>query len=259
MDKHSLRIVLTSIVALVALFGVWAAYAIATSPAAIRKPAYEHYHFRMQVVVDGKVENLADKKYQSPTYQGACTADLASEPIHLHDNKDQMVHIHWNGISGGLVLKNYGWNYIGGQDKMLGYRTDHKPDLRPVPIYGKVLPNVPKDARFYVYTGDETGYKERSFNDFRDKDLEEFFGKRSNLPGNEVGEQQGSWLDKLFPKAHAHGTAEEHASEGDQQLTELNNLIGNVVIFVQKDKPTDAQIKERFNHLEPLSDSVCGG
>ena len=45
----------------------------------------------------------------------------------------------------------------------------------------------------------------------------------------------------------------------EEKLTRINNMIGNVVIFVQKDKPTDQQIKERFNDLEPLSDSTCGG
>jgi hypothetical protein len=273
MDKHSLRIVLASLVALVALFGAWAAYVINTSPAAIRKPAYEHYHFRMQVLVDGKAENLGDKKYQSPTSSVACTADLATEPIHLHDNKDQMVHVHWNSMTGGLVLKNYGWNYIGGLDQMLGYRTDNAPDFQPVPIYGKTLPNVPKDAKLYVYTGDEKGYTARSFEEFRDTDLEQFFGKRSNVPGNEgAPAQQQSWLDKLFPKAYAHGEnshgdaghneggAHSHQQAGDDpQLTQLNNLLGNVVIFVQKDAPTDQQVKERFSKLEPLSDSVCGG
>ena len=44
----------------------------------------------------------------------------------------------------------------------------------------------------------------------------------------------------------------------EEQLTRINNLVGNVVIFVQSDKPTDRQIKDRFNDLEPLTDSSCG-
>lgn len=72
-------------------------------------------------------------------------------------------------------------------------------------------------------------------------------------------------LDKVFPKALAHG-GEDDGNDGEageeseeQKLTRINNLVGNVVIFAQKDKPTDQQIKDRFNKLEPLSDSTCGG
>jgi hypothetical protein len=44
-----------------------------------------------------------------------------------------------------------------------------------------------------------------------------------------------------------------------EELKRLNNVIGNVVIFVQKDKPTDQQIKAKFDHLIPVSESACAG
>ena len=95
--------------------------------------------------------------------------------------------------------------------------------------------------------------------------MEQFFGTTSNSPAHEINKGgQTSLLDKVFPKAYAHGTADDaDGNDGDEteqeQLTRINNLIGNVVIFAQKDKPTDQQIKDRFNKLEPLSDSTCGG
>ena len=126
---------------------------------------------------------------------------------------------------------------------------------------------VPGDAPFYVYTGDENSYKEQSFNDWKNQDLEQFFGTTSNFPAHKTNKQKTSLLDTQFPKAYAHGTANDaDGDDGDakpetqqEKRTRINNLVGNVVIFVQKDKPADQQIKDRFNKLLPLDDSTCGG
>jgi len=230
-----------------------------TTPADIRKPAFQHYHFRMQILVNGTSVDFASKEFQTPAGHDVCTAALTKQPIHFHDDKDQMVHIHWDGITGGQVLKYYGWNYIGGQHGSLGMRFDQLPKLVNVPIHGNSLPQIPDGDKFYVYVGDENGYKQKSFDDFTHQDLEKFFGKKSNLPENETS----SLLDRLFPKAYAHG-GHEHV-EGDsvdanqEELKKINNLVGNVVIFVQKDKPNSDLIKDTFEHLAPLSLSTCAG
>jgi hypothetical protein len=199
----------------------------------------------MQIIVDNKPVNFASSQFQTAYSKTSCTADLPTEPIHFHDGKDQIVHIHWDSITGGELLKNYGWNYIGGSDKTLGYRFDRLPKISSVPIHGKVLPEI-NNQSFYIYTGDENGYKVRSFNDFINEDLEKFFNHPSSFPSS----KPETGLANFFaPKAYAHG---------DEKLDKLNNLIGNIVIFVGN-KPSDQAIKERFTHLEPLSDSVCGG
>jgi hypothetical protein len=236
------------------------AYAFASSPAMIRNPQFEHLHFRMQVITDGKAVNFADKKFQEGYSKDNCNADLTLSPIHFHDNKDQFVHIHWKDITGGQVLKFYGWNYIGGVDGLLGYRFDNFPALKTVPTHGNQLPGVPKDAKFYMYSGDERAYTERRFEDFKTKSLEDFFGQQSNVVRDET-----SLLDTLFPRASAHAAHEHDSSPNntvaptEETLKRINNLIGNVVLFVQEDKPTDAQIKARFDALEPLSESSCAG
>ena len=253
-----LKIAATLLGCLVILAGLFVAYAYVSTPATVRKPAFQHYHFRMQVLVDGKAVNFAEKAYQVPVGHDVCNADLTKQPIHFHDHKDQMVHIHWDGMTGGLVLKYYGWNYVGGLHGTLGMRFDSFPKLVNVPIHGNTLPQVKDGDKFYVYTGDENGYKEKSFDDFLHKDLEDFLGKKSNLPTDDGT----SFLDKLFPKAYAHGDeAHDNTTAGTSQeeLKKINNLLGNVVIFVQKDKPTDKQIKDRFDHLAPLSLSTCAG
>jgi hypothetical protein len=256
------RILLYIVCGIIAINLLNWAIAFLSSPAAVRQPAFQHFHFRIQVLVDGKAENFASDKYQHEMPKGACAADLVTEPFHFHDKKDQMIHVHWDHMTGGQLLKYYGWNYTGGRADALGYRFDDFPTLKDVPIYGKVLPTVPKDAKFYVYTGDEKSYKQHDFTAFVHQDLEEFLDKQSNLPAGE----ETSFLDKLFPKAYAHD-GEDHSHEESatvsatdkERLEKLNNLLGNVVIFVQKDKPSNEQIKARFNQLAPLSESTCAG
>lgn len=242
----------------------YAGYIYASSPTVIRNPKLEHYHFRMQILVNGKAENFAEDKYQQDYAKDQCNANLPEQPIHFHDGKDQFTHIHWEGMTGGMVMKYYGWNYIGGINKALGYKLDDLGDIQKVNTHGNFLPAVPDDAQFYIYAGDENGYQEKSFDDWKNQDLEQFFGTTSNFPAHEQNKQSGL-LDRVFPKASAHG-GEDDGNDGEpgeeteqDKLTRINNLVGNVVIFVQKDKPTDQQIKDRFNDLEPLTDSTCGG
>ena len=157
-------------------------FQVFATPGVIRSPQLEHYHFRMQIIVDNKAEDFSQEQYQEDYAKDQCTADLPDHPMHFHDQKDQIVHIHWEGMTGGLVMKYYGWNYIGGPNNSLGYQKTGRFSIQQVPIHGKVLPNVPKRDHIYVYTGDENGYKERSFDDWKKQDLEEFFGVTSNFP-----------------------------------------------------------------------------
>jgi hypothetical protein len=254
--KTRLKIIGFGLLFLILAVGAYTSYVYAATPAPIRTPAFQHYHFRMQVIADGKAADFSHKEFQMALPQ-SCGVDLTAEPIHFHDGKSQMTHIHWDGITGGMVLKYYGWDHIGGLNGALGYRFDQLPLPKKVPVHGNLLPEEQEDAKLYVYTGDENSYTLRSADDFLRKDLESFFGKRSNIPGG----SKSSLLDRIFPKASAHAGHEHGNAESDtaQQLEEINNLLGNVVIFSQKDKPTPAQVQAKFDQLEPLSASTCGG
>ncbi len=254
-QKRAAHILLVVVAA--ALLAVAAVYAFAfsTTPAAIRNPQFQHYHFRTQILVDGQAVNFASPSFQEGYAKDNCNVDLTKSPVHFHDQKDQMTHIHWDGLSGGQVLKYYGWNMVGGPDTVMGYRFDHLPQVNKVPIHGQALPKIPEGTSFYIYTGDQGGYKERNWQDFLNQDLEKFFGKKSSI----TTPDEAGLLDKLFPRAYAHAGHDHNVPPDDEQLKEINNLLGNVVIFVQKDKPTDQQIRDRFSKLEPLSRSTCGG
>jgi hypothetical protein len=173
-----------------------------------------------------------------------------------------MTHIHWDGMTGGEFLKYFGWNFISGSDDNLGHRYDSGlMSMHSVQRYGDLLPDIPQGSNFYIYVGDQNGYEQKSWDDFLHQDLEDFFGKKSNLSRDE----QASLLERLFfPKAYGHGGVidgheDEESEKTEEELTRINNLIGNVIIFVQKDEPTREQILERFANLVPLHDSTCGG
>jgi hypothetical protein len=248
----ALRIAVAAVLSVTITFGIWYAYVYAASPKAIRQPAATHYHLRLQVVVGGQAVNFADKAFQTPKGADICTAALTTEPIHFHDGLNQFVHIHWKGITGGLLLKNYGWNLTGGLPGELGYKFEK---YRPVaiPIHGNALPSPPPNSDYYIYTGTAAGYQQRDWGEFQAQDLETFLKKTG---------PQTSWLDAIIPAARAHaghGHPEDPTRGDDPALVKLNNLVGNIVIFAQATKPTDEQIKSRFNNLIDLPTSSCSG
>jgi hypothetical protein len=245
----------------------------------ISYPAKDHAHFRMQYVYHGKMENFADAKYQTPYDKGQCDASLAKEPIHLHDNKNQVVHFHWARITGGQVLKNYGLNLIGGQDDKLGYQLYEltKFKITPIPIFGKVLPQPENADKIWVYSGEKDNFNTRTLEEFKNQDMEKFFDSTSQERLDQ--EKYGDKIS-LFNsvKAFAHGedldqhekiannttaisssTSSIVAPKTEEELKQINNLLGNVVIFVQLNEPTQDQVKKQFDMLEPLSPSTCGG
>jgi hypothetical protein len=251
---RALRVIVGAVLALAVLAGAALAYMYYSTPAGLRHPAQAHFHFRLQIIADGQPVDFTQDKFQTEFDKDICDADLTKSPVHFHDRLDQFVHIHWAHITGGVLLKNYGWNLKGGPDNTLGYRFDQLPRVTRVPIHGLALPHTAAGDKYYIYTGGETSYQKRDWNEFVNSDLEKFF----------AGTAKTGLLDRLIPAASAHG-AEEHveAASGtgasQEELAQLNNLVGNAVIFVQSNEPTDAQIKDRFNHLIPLPQSACAG
>lgn len=235
-------------------------YLYFSTPEQIRKPAFQHYHFRTQLLIDGKAVDFSKNEFQGvKSNTVACSAEVGGAPIDFHDNVDQFTHIHWDGITGGQFLKYYGWNLIGGEADTLGWRFDNGLLPSTAKTYGEFLPAVPKQSSFYVYIGGADGYEKKSWDEFLSQDLEEFFGKQSNIGGST--ETTFNPLDWLTPTAHAHnGIPDGHDSDEseEEKLTRINNLIGNVVIFAQREEPSESQVKERFNDLVPLQESTCG-
>lgn len=252
--------IVSLIAAIVVLAGGIYGYLYASTPEHIRKPTYQHYHFRTQILVDGKAVDFSKDEFQKETVASTtCSAAVGGVPIDFHDKMDQLTHVHWNGMTGGEFLKYFGWNMTGGSNELLGRRFDAGAMPQPVKVYGKLLPSLPEKANFYVYVGDKNGYQQKNWDDFLNQDLEAFFGKKSNI-GHPEEVTTNRVLDWLFPKTYAHGgVMDEHpSSKSEEELTRINNVIGNVVIFAQEKEPTKDEIKARFNNLVPLHESTCG-
>lgn len=260
LNKKVAAYVFVTVAAVMVLVGGVYGYLYASIPEHIRKPTFQHYHFRSQILVDGKAVDFSKDEFQEETGTATtCNAAVGGVPMDFHDKMDQLAHVHWNGMTGGEFLKYFGWNFIGGSDELLGRRYDAGVMPQSVKIYGKLLPSLPDKANFFVYVGDKNSYQQKSWNEFLNQNLETFFGKKSNI-GHSDEVSSNTVLDWLFPKAYAHGEVmDEHPSiKSEEELTRINNVIGNVVIFTQEEEPTKEQVKARFDNLVPLHDSTCG-
>jgi hypothetical protein len=273
----------------------------ALTPTRLAYPKNDHFHLRMQYIFHGQAEDFSTPRYQTDYLKDVCNGSLTESPIHFHDNKDQITHLHWRGMTGGDMLKFYGLNKVGGLDGYMGYKLDEitkfPPKITPIPIHSQSLPKPNKDDQFFVYTGDKDKFDKKDFNDFTTKSLEEFLGKNSTLrEGLEAQEKQTTFnpFGPIDAEAHAgithqtfteeqkHNLSEKERKDtenrnnqvsqnqqspaptptgnpSEEELKQINNLIGNIVLFVQPNEPTQDQIKARFQNLEPLGLSVCGG
>ena len=238
--KQSRRLerILATIIGLIVVLGL-GSYALAygLSPATIRHPAHTHFHYRIILLNNGQAVNFGNEAFQTSYTKDICSAALTKQPIHFHDNNGQYGHIHWAGMTGGLVLKNYGWNLIGGLPDTLGYRFDQGVLPKRVPIHGKALPARVAGANYYVYTGTATDHTARNWNDFLHQPLPTFLG------GSQVVDSMEDMTDMQM---------DDHAAS-------VNDVVGNLIIFVQKTPPTAAQVTAQFNNLKPLPESPCEG
>jgi hypothetical protein len=272
MSKSNLgKLFLGGAILLVVLVGAFSIFASQLFPyQAINNPKTAHYHLRMQVIVDGEQVNFADTQFQTPnTSNNLCSVALTATPIHFHDGQSQLVHIHWAGITGGLLLKNYGLNLIGGPDYYLGFQFKLGEDTRvgPVAIHADGIKQPKTGSKAYVYTGDSKSYQKREMEDFLKQDLEKFFGTKTE----EVKAEGFNLFELLVPKVSAHTSKSTEVSTTTQtsvslpitdpqkqaRLEEDLGLIGNVVIFIQENEPATSEITAKFSKLELITTSSC--
>ena len=299
------KILVISLSSLLVLFVLSLTTLHFVTPSRLAYPKQDHFHFRLQYVFHGQAEDFGSPRYQIEYIKDVCSGLLTESPIHFHDKKDQIVHLHWRGITGGDVLKFYGNNRVGGLDNIMGYKLDQmlssSPKITQIPIHSTSLPKPSGSDKYYIYTGDKSQFQKKDIQDFTNKTLEEFLGQNSKtrVEFEEVEklEKSKTSFNPLTIQAQAH-SGQEHKTldeaqlhelnlkkteaekvavvalnnqvslssvssssptKTEEELKEINNLIGNIVIFVQASEPTNEQIKARFDNLTPLSPSVCGG
>lgn len=157
-------------------------FVLIITPTNLAFPKMDHAHFRLQFVFLGQGEDFGSPRYQVDYIKDVCSGALTESPIHFHDNLDQMVHLHWQKITGGQVLKFYGLNKIGGFDGSMGYKIDQSLKFQlpiNIPIHNMGLPKGRGGDQFFVYTGGQNGFVKRKMEDFLWQDLETFLGQNS--------------------------------------------------------------------------------
>lgn len=285
--KINNRFVLVSLATLLSfcLLSVFLFYSLlvyGATPENIRNPEFEHLHFRMQLFIDGKYVDFSQPEFQEEYVKGTCTTDLTETPIHFHDGVDQLVHIHWKGITGGQVLKYYGLNYVGGFNDTLGYANTPDSGFWPkrIAIKDKLLnkPSAGKKAHIYVVEDYESKkLVKKSLDKFLNKSIEEFFGKTSTIQSNNSNKLTNPFAIKA--NAHITDTPHDHDENGQpvddkktettsnsdkkalsqEELKEVNNLVGDVLIYFQNDVPTNEELGSQMEEFKDLQPSVCGG
>lgn len=319
-SKKLLKILGSVIGLILALIIISTSILFLLTPDRIKFAKSDHYHFRLQYIYKGQSEDFGSPRYQTDYVKDVCSGAITESPIHFHDNKDQIVHVHWQDMTGGDVLKFYGVDLVGGMSGAMGLKFDELLKLPPqfiwLPIHSNSLPEASPDEQYYVYVGDKDSHIKKDFKDFLNQSVEKFIGVNSKVRLDK--EESDKWqkkissnsfspnnlLDIIQVKAHNgedHQTlseAEAHEQKvklelkekedlelrnnqaidsksktertakiskietiikTEEELKQINNMIGNIVIFVQKEEPSSEQINARFNKLEPLSPSVCGG
>ena len=230
-QKFINRLVGAVVIILLFAVGVYCYLYLAT-PGHIRKPTYQHYHFRTQILVNGQAVDFSQAKFQEEYKSVACSAEVGGTPIDFHDKMDQMTHIHWGNMTGGEFLKYFGWNFIGGNGDLMGYRYDDGLVPVPVKIYGRSLPTVPEGSKYYIYIGNKDSYKQKNWDDFLSQDIETFIGKKSAIGHDDkVSSATGEIIDWLSGKVYAHGEVMDGHNTSDkseEELIRINNLVGKI-------------------------------
>ncbi len=221
----------------------------------LNNPTLAHYHLRLQVFENEKKVDFSKPNYQQEYSKDNCNAKLPNEPLHFHDGNGQLLHVHWQGITGGEVLKYYGYNAIGGLPNTLGFRFDSFPQTTTIPTKGINDTSVSSSTgNIHVYIGRQDGYYKASSIDFLFKDLEIFL-KKSKKRIQDEQSKTSSFIS--IPIAAQDTTL--NAPLNETELNEINELIGNVVVYIQTNEPKPDDIQEAFNNLTPLTASICGG
>jgi hypothetical protein len=215
------------------------------------------YRLRIDLIVDGKAVSFQDDEYQSKEL--TCANASSVLPMSFQEKKGHILTVHWQGITGGEVLKYYGLNKIGGLDNVLGYRLDTLPNIQAVNTKQTTIPKPSSNSNIYVYTGRANDIKAANSIDFLTQDLEVFLKKSKHRLDKQGLVQKYNQSIAVTAQTSVPKTTTTTLSPiiTDAQLNEINDSIGNIVVFFQEKEPDYETVKSRFDALTPLSASGC--
>lgn len=70
-----------------------------------------HYHANFAVYIHGQHEQFKDPSYYQEV--AICSADVGDNPkarVHMHDNVNDVIHVHDAGVTWGNFFENIGWS-----------------------------------------------------------------------------------------------------------------------------------------------------
>lgn len=99
---------------------MWGAVGLVVGAAAILavrfftyQPAHVHYHANFAVYLNGQREQFKSPLYYQEIAGGSCTADpnemTPLERAHMHDNVNDVVHVHDHAVTWGNFFENLRW------------------------------------------------------------------------------------------------------------------------------------------------------
>jgi hypothetical protein len=77
------------------------------------QPEHVHYHANFAVYINGQREKFASPIYYQEVGGGSCTADGITTPLertHMHDNVNDLVHVHDHAVTWGNFFENLRWS-----------------------------------------------------------------------------------------------------------------------------------------------------
>ncbi len=108
-------------------------------------PPHVHYHANFQVFINGQREQFADPMLYEES-GASCSEEEQMTPMeraHMHDNVNDVVHVHDHAVTWGQFFTNLGWvvdaKTIETPSQLLLADSDHKISLM---LNGQIMDNI---------------------------------------------------------------------------------------------------------------------
>ena len=183
-----------------------------------------------------------------------CGLAVTEKPFYLDKDKKNVVQVRWEGMTGGELLKYYGFNYLSGLNDLIGVQYRGPFDIKPVrPL---AVSKLTSSDLLYIYSGSDKDFKLLNSQNFLYQDLENTI-KKSRLRTKREKESSKLILDTISVSGEESSglTLEPQLTEG--QLNDINNIVGSLAIFIQRDTPSNTDVINSFNSMERLSSESC--
>ena len=241
------------IVCITVLLGViFLSYTVISRPHLI-KPVATFFKLKMRIHYQKTPLELTQNDITDQSNSN-CNLVVTEKPFYLDKDKKNVVQVRWEGMTGGELLKYYGFNYLSGLNDLIGvqYRGpfDIKP-IRPLSISKPTASDI-----LYVYTGSGKDFKLLNSQNFLYQDLENTL-KKSRLRTKREKESSKLTLYTISVSGEESLGLALKPQLTDGQLNDINNILGSLEIFIQQDAPSNTDIINSFNSMERLSSESC--